>query len=208
MLSAPTCSTSRSTVEPLRPGRKADRELVALARQPWTLRVGRTPLVVRPATPRDLRAVATMHSRCGARSLLDRYRFGGRPPAVAALDQMLRRPDTVVAATATGDVVATATLARDQLHSHRCVEVAVLVEDQWQRLGIGTELMAHMAGVAQATGFPELIAYPATAMAAVQPLMVGVGRTRVVPDLDLHLHTYLPESAALGLGSVRQRLAG
>jgi hypothetical protein len=29
-----------------------------------------------------------------------------------------------------------------------------------------------------------------------------------VPDVDVHLHTYLPESAALGLGSVRQRLAG
>jgi len=65
-----------------------------------------------------------------------------------------------------------------------------------------------MAGLAQARGFHELIAYPATAMAAAQRLMVEVGRTRIVPDVDAHLHTYLPESAALGLGSVRQRLAG
>jgi hypothetical protein len=38
--------------------------------------------------------------------------------------------------------------------------------------------------------------------------MLDIGRTRVVPDVDLHLHTHLPESAALGLGSVRRRLAG
>ena len=181
---------------------------MALARQPWTLRVGRTPLLIRPSTPRDLAAVATMHRRCGARSLLDRYRFGGRPPAVAALDEMLRRPDTVVAATAAGEVVATATLTRDRAHSHLCAELGLIVEERWQRLGIGTELTIHMAGLARATGFCELIAYPATAMDAAQRLMLEVGRTRVVPDVDQHLHTYLPESAALGLGSVRQRLAG
>jgi GNAT superfamily N-acetyltransferase len=172
------------------------------------LRVGRTPLVVRPSTARDLAAVAQMHGRCTPRSLLDRYRVGGRPPAVAAVDRMLRLPDTVVAATPDGDVVATATLARDRNHNHFCAELGLLVEDRWQRLGIGAELMSHMAGMAQAAGFHELIAYPATAMGAAQRLMLDVGRTRVVPDADVHLHTYLPESAALGLGSVRQRLAG
>jgi GNAT superfamily N-acetyltransferase len=208
MRSTTSCRPARSTVEPLIPSRATDTELAALARAPWTLRVGRVPLIVRPSTARDLAAVAQMHSRCSARSLLDRYRFGGRPPAVATLDQMLRLPDSVVAATAEGDVVAVATLSRDRSHSHFCAEVGLLVEDRWQRLGIGTELMSHMAGVAQTAGFHELIAYPATAMAAAQRLMVDVGRTRVVPDVDLHLHTYLPDSAALGLGSVRQRLAG
>lgn len=149
-----------------------------------------------------------MHSRCSARSLLDRYRAGGRPPAVAALDQMLRRPDTVVAVTAEGDVVAAATLSRDVSHSHFCAELGLIVEDGWQRLGIGIELTTHMAGLAQSAGFHELICYPATAMAAAQRLMIDVGRTRLVPDVDAHLHTYLPESATLGLGPVRQRLAG
>lgn len=46
------------------------------------------------------------------------------------------------------------------------------------------------------------------AVAAAQRLMVEVGRTRMVPDIDMHLHTYLPDSARLGLGAVRQRLAG
>jgi GNAT superfamily N-acetyltransferase len=188
--------------------RSEDSELAELVRQPWTLRVGTKALLVRPSSARDLAAVAQMHARCSARSLLDRYRSGGRPPAVAAIDRDLRRPHSVVVTTAQGDVVATGLLDRDKMHNHFCAEVALLVDDQWQRLGIGTELMSHLAGVAHVAGYHELIAYPATAVAAAQRLMVDVGRTRMVPDLNAHLHTYLPESAMLGLGSVRQRLAG
>ncbi len=179
-----------------------------LVRQPWTLRIGADTLLVRPSSARDLAAVAQMHRRCSARSLLDRYRCGGRAPAVAALDQALRRPHSVVAVNATGEVVAVGSLDRDPTHNHLSAEVGLLVEDRWQRMGIGGELMSHLAGVAQIVGFHELIAYPATAVPAVQRLMIEVGRTRMVPDVDLHLHTYLPDSATLGLGSVRQRLAG
>jgi GNAT superfamily N-acetyltransferase len=189
-------------------GPTSDHALSGLAREPWLLRAGRTPLLVRPASPRDLPAVARMHARCTPRSLLDRYRAGGRPPAVATLDRMLRRPGTVVAVTPEAEVVATATLDRDPAHSPFCAAVGLLVEDHWQRLGIGTDLLGHLAGAAQAGGYRELIAYPATAMAAAQRLLLDVGRTRVVPDVDIHLHTYLPESAALGLGAVRRRLAG
>jgi GNAT superfamily N-acetyltransferase len=189
-------------------GAAGDSDLAGLARQPWTLRVGRQALLVRPAAARDLAAVARLHSRCSARSLLDRYRSGGRAPAVAALDAMLRRPHNVVAVTAAGEVVAIGTLERDNLHNSHCAETGLLVEDGWQRLGIGSELISHLAGIAQAAGYRELIAYPATAVPAAQRLMIEVGRTRMVPDVHAHLHTYLPETAALGIGAVRQRLAG
>ncbi|MBN9619760.1 MAG: hypothetical protein J0H43_08520, partial [Actinobacteria bacterium] len=63
-----------------------------LVDEAWTLRVGRHPLLVRPSGVRDLPGLARMHGRCSARSLLDRYRTGGRPPTVAALDLALRRP--------------------------------------------------------------------------------------------------------------------
>ncbi len=208
MRSATTCRPTRPSVEPLLPRPTTDRHLLPLAREPWTLRVGVVGLRIRPSTARDLAAVARLHRRCSPRSLLDRYRAGGRPPAVAAVDELLRRPDTFVAATPDGEVLAIASLARDPNHNHLCAELGLLVDDAWQRLGIGGELTCHMAGLAQASGYHELIAYPATAMAAAQRLMLEVGRTRVVPDADAHLHTYLPESAALGLGSVRQRLAG
>ena len=203
-----TCMRSVSVGDPTPVRTTDDDHPGALVRQPWTMRVGRHPLRVRPSTARDLAAVARMHGRCSARSLLDRYRSGGRPPAVAALDLALRRPYSVVAETEAGDVVATGVLGHDGIHNPYCVEVGLLVEDAWQRLGIGSELMSHLAGAAQVAGYHELIAYPATAMDVAQRLMIEVGRTRLVPDVDAHLHTYLSDSSSLGLGSVRQRLAG
>jgi GNAT superfamily N-acetyltransferase len=194
--------------DPGEPRRSEYDELVELARSPWTLRLGRTAMVVRPSSARDLPAVAQMHTRCSPRSLLDRYRAGGRPPAVAALDHDLRGPYSVVVTLADGAIIAHASLARDRAHSALCAAFGILVQDSWQRRGLGGELTTHLAGVGYAAGFQELIAYPATAVTAAQRLMVEVGRTRMVPDTDLHLHTYLSDSASLGLGSVRQRLAG
>jgi L-amino acid N-acyltransferase YncA len=166
-------------------------------------------VLVRQSTPWDLSAVAQMHARCSARTLLDRYRRGGRPPAVMAIERALRNPLSYVAITRDGKVVATASITPDRRHASHCAEANVLVEDGWQRKGLGTELAAHLAGVAQVQGFTELIAYPATAVPSAQRLMIEIGRTRVVPEAgDLHLHTYLPEGATLGLGSVRERLAG
>lgn len=203
-----TCVRSVSAGDPGTVRNTDDQHLAALVRQPWQLRVGRRRLTVRPSTRHDLAAVVGMHRRCSARSLLDRYRFGGRPPAIAALDRALRQTYSVVAVTECGDVVAAGCLGHDGIHDKYCVEVGLLVEDAWQRMGIGTELICHLAGAAQVAGYHELIAYPATALPSAQRLMIEVGRTRMVPDADVHLHTYLSESSSLGLGSVRGRLAG
>ena len=180
----------------------------ALVRVPWTMRAGHEILLVRPGTGRDLEAVARMHARCSARSLLDLYRSGGSAPALLAVDAMLRRPYSVVVVTGIGDVVALGTLQRDRRHGDQCAEVGLLVEDRWQRLGIGGEVLGHLAGSAHAAGYRELIAYPGTAVRAVQRLLIDVGVTRMVPDVPEHLHTYLSDAAPLGIGSVRQRLAG
>jgi GNAT superfamily N-acetyltransferase len=208
MRSSPACARPFGIGDPGQTRSTPDPQLAALVRQPWTVRVDRRRLTVRPSTARDLAAVAQMHSRCSARSLLDRYRSGGRGPAVAAIDRALRRPYSIVVVTPRGDVVATGSLEPDRTHGRHCTEVGLLVEDGWQRLGIGTELITHLAGVAGVAGYRELIAYPATAVYPAQRLMIEVGRTRMVPDVEAHLHTYLSESSSLGLGSVRQRLAG
>ena len=203
-----TCPPRADAGDPGERRRGEDEELIELARAPWTLPVGKAVLLVRPSEARDLPAVAQLHARCSSRSLLDRYRIGGRAPAITALDRDLRGRFSVLVTTAYGVVVAHGSVAPDPAHGSECAELGLLVLDSWQRRGIGGELATHLAGVAQAAGFAELIVYPATALAAARRLMVEIGRTRLVPDTDVHLHTYLPASATLGLGLVRQRLAG
>ncbi|HEY3716286.1 MAG TPA: GNAT family N-acetyltransferase [Jatrophihabitantaceae bacterium] len=182
--------------------------LTGLVRQPWSVRVGSASVLIRGATPRDLAAVAEMHGRCSPQSLLNRYRMGGRRPAVAALENQLREPLSFVVATYGGSIVATAVASPDAQHGRDAAEVGLLVEDAWQGWHLGRELMSHIAGATLVCGYRELIAYPATTLVAAQRLMIDVGHTRVVVDpTSTHLHTYLAESAALGLGPVRERLA-
>jgi hypothetical protein len=127
---------------------------------------------------------------------------------VAALEKQLREPLSFVAATYGGTVVATAVASPDPRHGRDAAEIGLLVEDAWQGWHLGRELMSHLAGSTLVCGYHELIAYPATSLVMAQRLMIDIGSTRIVIDENgAHLHTYLSESAALGLGPVRERLA-
>jgi GNAT superfamily N-acetyltransferase len=182
--------------------------LAVWVRQPWMLRVGDQNILIRGSGPRDLTALGAMHARCSPPSLLARYRAGGIGPSAAALDRVLRRPLSFVACTGRGEIVAAAVAAPDPWHKEDCAEAGLLVEDAWQRSGLGRELAAHLAGAAFVCGYAELIAYPATARVAAQRLATAIGRTRLVADTDSpHLHIQLRESTTLGLGAVREHLA-
>ena len=102
-----------------------------------------------------------------------------------------------------------AVASADPAHGRESAEVGLLVADAWQGQGIGRMVLAHIAGSALVAGYSELIAHPATSVGAVQRLLVDVGHTRVDPHpARAHLHTFLPESAGLGLGPIQERLAG
>lgn len=175
-----------------------------LARTPWTLRVDGATMSVRPSTTFDLAALAVMHHRCTARTMLGRYQLGGRQPSILALDRQVRQPYTYVVTMAGGAIVATATLEDDHVHGPDAAQVGILVEDSWQRLGIGRELMAHVAGVASILGHRELIAYPGLMSEQTQKLITAVGTTRMVNDTgEMHLHTSVSPKAAGGLGALR-----
>ena len=209
---ATTCTRSRPYGDPrthtaAEAFRRAD--LAGLAIAPWKLRVGRESLTIRPSIQQDLVGVAQMHRRCSPQTLLDGYRLGGRPPSVVRIDSTLREPLAFVAHSALGAVVAIAFAARDPLHSPLSAAATVVVEDAWQGLGLGSELVSHLAGSALVCGYAELIGYAGPGVMEVHRLMSGIGRTRAVTAEDgVHLHTALPEGAGLGIGAVRERLAG
>ena len=181
----------------------------AILDEPWKLRADDTELTVRGSDSRDLAAVAIMHRRCSARALLARYRLGGRAPAVLALDRQLRGPLSYVVTTAgepgrPGAVIALAVVEPDDGHGAGSARLGVLVEDSWQRQGIGRELVRHLAGSAALAGYTQLIAYSGSGTALAQRMLVRVGATRyVVDDEGGHLHTSLPTRAVEGLGPIR-----
>jgi GNAT superfamily N-acetyltransferase len=166
------------------------------------LYVDGTVLTIRGATARDLPGVALMHARCSAKSLLDRYRSGGRQPAIAILDRQIRQPLSFVAATENGRVVALSLVAPDAAHGYGSGELSLLVEDGWQRLGIGRRVLRHTVAAAALSGYRQLISYPGTTGGVVQRVMAGVGTTRLIQDPQRHLHTNLPATARRGLGTV------
>ena len=161
------------------------------ARTPWVLQADGAALHVRGAEASDLPRVAMMHGRCSPKSLLDRYRTGGRPPALLVLDGQVRDPLSFVVTTEDGRVVALAHVARDTTHAFSSAEISLLVEDQWQRLGIGRALLQHCAAAGAAAGYRQLISYPGTTAGAVRQLMSEIGTTRLMTDGSRHLHTAL-----------------
>jgi hypothetical protein len=201
-----TAAAIRPVLQPAFPSDAGDR--AEIVRVPWTLRVDGVSMVVRPSTARDLANVAVMHHRCSARTLLGRYQHGGRPPSILGLDRMLRQPLTFVVTmretTGAGSILAMATLGPDIQSDSDSMQAGVIVEDSWQRLGIGTELMAHLAGVAIVSGCRELVAYPGVVTEGSQRMVTSVGTTRMVNDKDgIQLRTTLPMSASAGLGPLR-----
>lgn len=169
----------------------ASNDTTATVRAPWLLHVDGAPLTVRGARAQDLPGVALMHGRCSPKSLLDRYCRGGRPPAILMLDRQVRDPLSFVATTENGRVVALARIVRDSMHSFGSAELSLLVEDQWQRLGVGRALLWHCAAAAVGAGYRQLISYPGTTAGAVQRMVSAIGTTRLVTEGSSHLHTAL-----------------
>jgi GNAT superfamily N-acetyltransferase len=115
-------------------------------------------LAIRPATADDAEAVRRLHARCSEISRRRRYPGGVQVPGEARLRQMLepaggltilavnRDDDSVVAM---GNLVAEGDLG----------QVALLVEDGWQRRGIGTALLRRLTAYADRSGLGALVGY-------------------------------------------------
>ncbi|MFD8479506.1 GNAT family N-acetyltransferase [Kitasatospora sp. NPDC059673] len=106
-------------------------------------------LTVRRATPADRGAAVAMHARCSPESLRRRY-HGPVKDADRYLDHLLdpRHGQTLAVETAQGRLVALAHLMWDD----EGAEIALLVEDAWQRRGLGVDLVRRMAALALEAG--------------------------------------------------------
>ncbi|MFG2907121.1 GNAT family N-acetyltransferase [Kitasatospora sp. NPDC048286] len=108
-----------------------------------------TELLLRPAGPADRAAALAMHGRCSPAALRLRY-HGPVRDAGRYLDHLLdpRHGRSLVVTAPDGRVVALGHLMWDDGEA----ELAVLVEDAWQRRGLGLALLRRLSAVARAAG--------------------------------------------------------
>ncbi|GGS97757.1 hypothetical protein GCM10010254_17070 [Streptomyces chromofuscus] len=112
-------------------------------------------ITVRRADTDDVRAAKEMHGRCSARTLSMRY-HGPVGDADRYLNHLLspRFGRTLAVQTASGRIVGLGHLLWDGDET----EVALLVEDEWQRRGIGTELLGRLVAMAAEAGCESVYA--------------------------------------------------
>lgn len=114
-------------------------------------------IVVRQGQPGDAEAVSDLHRRCSPDSLFQRYHTGMRTMPRRWLHRLLMPPRGLSVLAVHGHEV----VGMGQLilgGAGRIAEVSLLVEDSWQRRGVGTALMARLAVLAAARGHTSLVA--------------------------------------------------
>ncbi len=139
--------------------------------------VGPHGVLVRAGALGDVPAVVAMHARCSADTVYRRY-----AAPLSRLDDRLARRHLVggagsVVASVSGAVVGVAALAAA---SGETCELSLLVEDGWQRRGIGTRLLAAATRRAAAAGIAEVVLRGPAESPAAMAMVFGSGlRARV-----------------------------
>ncbi|NBE53714.1 GNAT family N-acetyltransferase [Streptomyces boluensis] len=129
-------------------------------------------ITVRRAGLDDVEAAKAMHERCSKRTLSMRY-HGPVGDADRYLNHLLspRFGRTLTVQTPSGRLVALGHLLWDGDET----EVALLVEDDWQRRGIGTELLGRLVGLAVEAGCDSVYAVTQSSNTAMVAAMRGLG---------------------------------
>jgi predicted N-acetyltransferase YhbS len=120
----------------------------------------RSGVVLRPGTLADASAVVAMHARCSADTVHRRY-HAPMPRVSARFARSLLAPAEGLSLVATvgSEVVAIGMLAPDPTEPDtgaRSFEAGLMVEDQWQRQGLGSTLLHELAVAAAHSGGEEL----------------------------------------------------
>ena len=134
---------------------------------PRELMTARGPVVVRTAWPGDLAAVERMHHRCSTDSVFRRY-FSAVPAISPTLQARLLETRLALVAEVGHEVVGLGHLAD---HQGQPIELALLVEDAWQRYGVGLALAEAALDVADLWGLERLVTYSLQTSTAAHALM-------------------------------------
>ncbi|MFD9814169.1 GNAT family N-acetyltransferase [Streptomyces sp. NPDC059080] len=129
-------------------------------------------LTIRRAGPDDLAAAVAMHRRCSPATLARRY-HGPVGDADAYLRHLLgpHHGRTLAVETASGRLVALGHLLWDGDET----EVALLVEDAWQRRGIGADLLRRLVAMAGEAGCESVYAITQASHSGMVAAMRGLG---------------------------------
>ncbi|WP_411102364.1 GNAT family N-acetyltransferase [Streptomyces sp. cmx-4-9] len=129
-------------------------------------------ITVRRADGSDQAAARAMHDRCSERTLSLRY-HGPVADADRYLEHLLspRFGRTLAATTASGKLVALGHLLWDGDET----EVALLIEDDWQRRGIGSELLRRLLAMAVEAGCDSVYAVTQSSNTGMVAAMRGLG---------------------------------
>jgi hypothetical protein len=161
----------------------------------WQLMLGDgTALTVRRAGPDDVDAVVDLHARCSLTSRLRRYLAGTNCPSEATLATLLA-PDaghTLVAEDEQGRIIAMGNLMWDG----ETPELALLIEDVWQRQRLGTALARRLAAVATGVGAHSIRAVVHAGNTPMVHIMAGLGH-RLHREYDGGLLTLIASVHAL-----------
>jgi GNAT superfamily N-acetyltransferase len=137
---------------------------------------------VRLATFDDTASLVRMHARCSGDSIYKRY----ATPLARIDDRFARRlllaGDGALVATVGDEVVGIASISTCE---NAIAEVALLVEDGWQRRGLGTRLLTGAARLARGHGAADVVMRSRTHNPALMSLAFASGlRARIRLDGD------------------------
>ncbi|MGW4391160.1 GNAT family N-acetyltransferase [Streptomyces sp. NPDC004685] len=156
-------------------------------------------ITVRRADSNDVEAAKAMQERCSRATLSKRY-HGPVGDADRYLNHLLspRFGRTLAAQTASGRIVALGHLLWDGDET----EIALLVEDDWQRRGIGTELLGRLVAMAVEAGCESVYAVTQASNTGMVAAMRGLG---LPLDYQIEEGT-LVITARLAAAPIRSRL--
>jgi acyl-CoA synthetase (NDP forming)/GNAT superfamily N-acetyltransferase len=148
---------------------------------------------IRQAGPGDLAALRALHERLSARTLYLRY-FSGAPGVERYLKRLLRPADNdheALIAVLRGEVCAVGCYERITQRPQEA-EVAFLVDDAHQGIGVGTLLLEHLAAAAAAAGIERFMAETLPGNAAMLSVFRDAGFAVTTRYEDGTVHVEFP----------------